>query len=75
MAAQKTKSSKSTPRPSWGLAIGLLSGCGITLLGVMLGQEPEIILSRALLGGTLLGVFSSAVASGVTLVLPRSEKD
>lgn len=67
-----------TPRtgsehPSWGAALGLLAGCGITLIGVALNLPPDVILLRALLGGCIIGSVVSVVAASWRLVATSEE--
>ncbi len=45
----------------WGRVIGLLTACGVTLIGVFYGIEPEIILVRALVAGSVLGTLTTIV--------------
>lgn len=61
--------------PSWGLAAGLLAGCGVTLIGITLGLPPVTILGRALGGGSLVAMIVSLLALGWQLVAPPKEED
>lgn len=63
-----------TECPSWGAALGLLAGCGITLIGVALNLPPDVILLRALLGGCIIGGVVSVIAASWRLAA-TSEDD
>jgi hypothetical protein len=43
----------------WGRAAGFLGGCAVTLIGVICGLEPEIILVRAVGAGLATGLIAS----------------
>ena len=47
-------------RIPWGGIAGLLSACLMTLLGVVLGHEPDTILMRAVGGGLAIGLLVKA---------------
>jgi hypothetical protein len=54
-----------SPKPKvvhapWGGIVGLLTGCVMTLLGVVQGHEPETILLRAAIGGAVTGMLAKA---------------
>jgi hypothetical protein len=53
-----------TSPPPWGGIAGLLMACLVTLVGVVRGLDPDVILIRATVGGVLLGVLA-AVASAI----------
>lgn len=54
MRAQPASPNRRTARP-WGRAAGLLTGCAVTLTGVVLGLSPEVIAIRAACSGFLIG--------------------
>lgn len=71
----KTAAVPANPRPAWGLAAGLLTGCAVTLLGVMLQLEPETILLRSVLGGAVAGMLVSVITSSLRIATaPREEE-
>jgi len=45
---------ETTTRP-WGRIVGLLTACLVTLIGVLCGLEPDVILQRALISSMLVG--------------------
>lgn len=62
------------PQP-WGLAIGLLTGCVVTLIGVVLDLQPDTILFRALVGGGLVGSLIGLVAWSWQLTTPMNKEE
>lgn len=61
--------------PSWGLAAGLLAGCGVTLIGITLGLPPITILGRALGGGSLVALIVTLLTFGWQMLSPPKEED
>lgn len=60
------------PRQPWGRICGLLAACGVTLMGVVLGHDPDVILYRAVVAGIVIGVVALIVARAVASV-PRED--
>lgn len=52
---------------TWGLTIGLLGFSVATLAGVAAGQEPETILTRAVVGASLAAALAHLAAQLVQL--------
>jgi hypothetical protein len=44
---------------SWSTIIGLMTACVATLIGILSGLEPDIILWRSLTSGVLMGLLCS----------------
>lgn len=59
---------KPPPRP-WGRIIALLAGCGITLIGIVCGLEPDVIVLRALSGGAVMGLLTIPVVMGLEALM------
>lgn len=68
-----TKHHRHPMQQPWGLATGLLAGCVITLIGVLLDLQPDTILLRALLGGSLIGGLTSVVVRSCRAMLPDGD--
>ena len=49
----------------WGRVAGLLAGCCVTMIGVVLGLEPATILLRAVIAAVVVGVFAVFIAAAV----------
>ncbi len=45
----------------WGRVIALLTACVVTLIGAFYGIDPEIILVRALVAGSVLGTLTTII--------------
>ena len=52
----------------WGSVAALLSACFATLAGVVRGIDPEVILWRAIVTATLVGVLTAVVVCVVQLL-------
>ena len=70
-----TSSQTPSPTPSWVAASGLLTGCAVTLIGVLMQLSPERILLRAVLGGTAMAIVTSVAMIGWKLVSPVDRSD
>lgn len=57
-----------------GLHVGLLAAACITLIGVALGLEPAVILTRAVLSATILGSLVSFGTSVLGLTNAKNQK-
>ena len=75
MKDQTTTSTQASGRPSWGPAWGLLTGCGITLVGVSLNLQPETILIRSIIGGSLVALLAAVLSLGWQLVAHETDDD
>ncbi|HUS39665.1 MAG TPA: hypothetical protein VMX74_09455 [Pirellulales bacterium] len=51
-----------TPSPPWGRIVGLLTACLVTLIGVLSGLAPDLILQRALISSVIAGFGAAFVA-------------
>lgn len=60
-----------TERKPWGTVSGLLTACVVTLIGVVSGLEPDIILFRAAVAGCVLGLMAAIGAAMWELLLTR----
>lgn len=47
----------------WGRATGLLTGCAVTLTGVVVGLSPDVIVIRAACSGLLIGGLTAISAA------------
>lgn len=47
---------RKTPKTPLGWVAGLLTACGVTLLGVIRGLDPDVILLRASCAALVIGV-------------------
>ena len=59
------RSKSQSDQSPWGRVAGLLTACAVTLVGVMSGLDPHVILIRAAISSLVVGV---VVAVGVSLV-------
>ncbi|QDT33573.1 hypothetical protein [Thalassoglobus polymorphus] len=57
-----------------GMAVGLLVACAMTLLSVVFGLEPEVVLFRAFLGGGGATVLFIGMSSMVSLVFEDEDE-
>jgi hypothetical protein len=48
---------------------GLLTGCGTTGIGIVLGLDPDVILLRAFAAGVAMAVVAAVVKGMVTRIL------
>jgi len=55
-------STKRQPARPWGRAAGLLTGCAVTLTGVAIGLNPDVIAIRASCSGILIGTLAIGMA-------------
>ena len=62
----------SRPQP-WGLAIGLLAGCIIAIIGIAVGVRPETVLVRASIGASIVAVAVSLVVRVVGIILTEDD--
>lgn len=62
MSVNQASMRRQTDRP-WGRAVGLLTGCAVTLIGVVNGLSPSVIAVRAICSGCLIGVIAAAAAA------------
>ncbi len=44
-----------------GTAVGMLVACVMTLLSILFGLEPEVVLYRAVLGGSGVAIFDESI--------------
>jgi VIT1/CCC1 family predicted Fe2+/Mn2+ transporter len=58
MARRRAKVSTAAP---WGRLAGLLCGAISTLIGVMAGLDPHVILQRAIVAATIVGLFTCGI--------------
>ncbi|MEX2285638.1 MAG: hypothetical protein WD648_01035 [Planctomycetaceae bacterium] len=56
----------------WGFAVGLLAACLVTLVGVLSGLDPYVILLRAVAASVATGCAASVVAAFVVSLNRRS---
>ncbi len=52
-----------------GLALGLLTACAMTLIGICSRNEPETVLFRAIIGGIVVAVVARSVINIVSSIL------
>jgi len=57
--ANQIKRRRMKRRNSLGQVCGLLTACAVTLIGLAVGLEPDVILWRALVSGVLIGCLVS----------------
>ena len=60
-----------TERKPWGAVSGLLTACAVTLIGVVSGLEPDVILFRAAVAGCVLGLMATLGAAMWERLLTR----
>ncbi len=53
----------------WGSAVGLLTACLATLIGVWSRLDPDVILARAVAAGLTVGLITSILVSLLSSVL------
>lgn len=51
------------PPGPWGSVAALLAGCLVTLIGVIRGVDPDVILLRAVVAAVVLGVLATLAGS------------
>lgn len=61
-------------RPPFGLAIGMLTACAMTLISVLCGNEPETVLFRAGVGGSMTGLLAAGLVSVLRSILDEDEE-
>ena len=71
MSPQPASTKRRVVRP-WGRASGLLTGCAVTLTGVVVGLNPEVIVVRAICSGLLIG---GLTAIGMAFLNSSTEGD
>lgn len=52
----------STEIRPWGRAVGLVTGCAVTLVGVVTNVSPHVIAMRAVVSGVLVGSLAAFAA-------------
>jgi len=66
---------RSTPKTPLGYIIGLLVACFVTLMGVIRGLDPDVILFRAICAGLVIGVVVTMAARfAASLAMPNDRR-
>lgn len=64
-----------TSRSSLRFAIGMLAASVMTLVSIAAGNEPETVLFRAVIGGTIIGWGFSLLATACAWLLTVDDED
>jgi hypothetical protein len=64
-----SRAPRSVDRRPWVGMAGLLTGCGTTGIGIVLGLDPDVILLRAFAAGVAMAVVAAVVKGMVTRIL------
>jgi len=64
-----------THRNGWGTLSGLLTGCIITLIGVVQDLQPETILLRSAIGGCAVACLATVWLATWRMISPPIKED
>lgn len=55
----------------WGSVAALLASCFVTIVGVVRGIDPEVILGRAIVAAVVLGSLTSVASAVASKILQQ----